>query len=295
MKLTTQIKPLLTALFLLCITGLKAQVLVQSEVNKTKIVLGEQLRLRITVASPDHLPVKFVNTDSLPHFEKIDSSKIDTANTADGITLHQDFTITSFDSGRWSIPAFTVQVDDKVYTSDSIPVDVGYSPGGAPSEYHDIKDIAEVKSEINWLLWGSIAAGVILLVLLIIWLVRRRRKHPELKRYAHLSPLDEAMKLLDELEAENLSPKEKYTRLTYIFRIFLRRKLKMNSFGKTTYELLLKLEKTQLPREQYTRLAQTLRTCNLVKFAKYEPVTTEDKEHIAVIRTSVQSLNNEAQ
>lgn len=294
MKFNLFIKTALTVLLLAGSHILSAQVLVESEANKSRIVLGEQLRLKITVSSPNG-NIPFVNTDSIPHFEKLDSTRIDTISNSEGFTMVQELTLTSFDSGHWSIPPFAVEIGDKRYTSDSIPIDVTYSEAGVPENYHDIQDIADVKKDFNWLLWILIAVTLIVLVLLFLRWRKRKKERAGFKRYAHLSPLDEAMKLLDELEAEQLEPKIRYTRLTYIFRIFLQRKRKMNAFRKTTYELLLQLEKSSLDQDQYVKLAQTLRASNLVKFAKYEPGPEEDREHIQVIRTSIQSLNSDAQ
>lgn len=293
MKFKLFIKSVITGLFLLCSQFLSAQVLVEAEANKSRIVLGEQFRLKITVSSPSS-DIPFVNSDSIPHFEKLDSTSIDTIRNSEGITMIQELTLTSFDSGHWSIPPFAVAIGDRLYTSDSIPMDVTYSEAGIPEEYHDIQDIADVKSEYNWMLWVVIALLLLGLILFFLWWRKRKKEKAGFKRYEHLSPLDEALKLLEELEAEKLEPKVRYTRLSYILRIFLQRKRNMNAFRKTTYELLLKLEKSSLDQDQYVKLAQTLRACNLVKFAKYEPTPEEDREHINVIRTSIQRLNSEA-
>ena len=270
-----------------------AQLQVQAKSDKQKIFIGDQFRLSVSVTGDRNSLPGFPIADSLPGFELIEQGKIDTSFQGGLVLLNQELVLTSFDSGRQVLPPFHLQVGDRIYRSDSIPIEVTYSPNGVPQEYHDIKDIQEVKGDINWLYWIAGVASLLALIIIFFWWRKNRNKHPAIKRYEHLSPYEEAMKLLDDLEAEEMPVKERYTRLTYIFRIYLKRKFGWNAFGKTTYDLLLEVEKTPLPEDDYKLLAQTLRICNLVKFAKYEPAQDEHRTHIGSIRHIVKSLNNQ--
>lgn len=273
---------------------LHAQAEVQANVDKQQILLGEPFKLHIMVRLPLEHPGDTIGMGAMEHFEIVELSALDATKDAAGIQLQRTYTLTSFDSGRWAIPPFSIAIDEKVYRSDSIYMNVTFSADTVIQEYHDLKDIqAVVVDTVNY--WWIVAAVVLLLALLLFWWWKKRKhKDPVIQRYTHLSPYEEAMKLLDDLEKEPLSSKEKYTRLTYIFRIFLHRKNGWNAMRKSSMELYVELEKSKLSQDDYLKLGQTLRLSNMVKFAKYEPVQETDKEQVAIIRQTITSLNSES-
>ena len=106
--------------------------------------MASQLQLTLEVDVPENEPIRFFQLDSLPHFEFLNIQEIDTVNTGSGTVLTQVIHITSFDSGHWVIPSLSI--GENVAT-DSIPVDVGFSPFNPDQPYHDIKEIIEVTPE----------------------------------------------------------------------------------------------------------------------------------------------------
>ena len=120
--------------------------------------------------------MRFFTIDSIPHFEILERKKIDTVDDREGIKLSQNLTLTSFDSGHWAIPSFELPADKPMYT-DSIPVDVGFSPFDPNQDYHDIKDVIDVqvkeKKEETWY-WYA-AASALLIAAIIYFLVRKRK------------------------------------------------------------------------------------------------------------------------
>ncbi len=133
---------------LLAATFLAAQskTTVNATVDKNRIFIGERIRLTLRADIPENEPIRFFVIDTIPHFE-LDRQRIDTSYTSEGTALKQVISITSFDSGHWVIPALSL--GEKI-TTDTLPIDVVFSPMDSSQAYHDIKDIIE---EHCWLLF----------------------------------------------------------------------------------------------------------------------------------------------
>ena len=103
-------KPFFVLIFLLfysCVHAQNASPVIVST-DKQKILLGEQFDLVIGARYTNEANLTFFEIDSLPHFEILNKSKIDTERVEQNIVLTQKITLTSFDSGRWQIPSFTL-------------------------------------------------------------------------------------------------------------------------------------------------------------------------------------------
>lgn len=264
---------------------------VKATINKNKIVIGEPIQLQLEATIPTGADAKWFATDTIPHFDFIEKSKIDSSKPN---VYKQTLTITSFDSGRVVIPALSLECNGKDYLTDSFAVVVSYSDFDPKKNYHDIKDIIDVKPAVDYFTWILIAAGVLLIVFLIWYLRKRFRKKPvaPLETFSHLPPLEEALRALDELKKQQVEEKQFYTRLNDILRWFVYRKTGIAAMQETNDVFILQIEKLGLPQEDFISLAQTLRLCNIVKFAKFIP-SANDKEHsLQVVRSSVQLIND---
>lgn len=273
-------------------TATAQDVSVKATINRNKILIGEPIQLQLEATIPASTDAKWFVTDTIPHFDFIEKGKIDSSQPN---VYKQTITITSFDSGRQVIPALALECNGKSYLTDSLAVFVSFSDFDPQKDYHDIKDIIEVKADINYFLWISIAIGVLLL-LLLLWYLRKRRKKPALNIQvsSRLSALGEALKALDELKQQQLTEKQFYTRLNDIIRWFVYRKTGVAAMQETNEEFILQIEKLGMPHDDFIRLAQTLRLCDVVKFARFIP-SKEDREHsLQVIRSSVQVINNKS-
>src|SRR5687768_12662913 len=76
--------------------------------DKSKILLGEQFDLVVGARFANETDIAFFPIDSIAHFEILQKSKVDTERTDQNIVLTQRITLTSFDSGRWQIPALSL-------------------------------------------------------------------------------------------------------------------------------------------------------------------------------------------
>jgi len=259
---------------------------VKASVDKNQIVIGEQIHFTLQAHFPSNELIRFFNIDSIPHFEIVDRKKIDTTDNNEGIELMQSFTLTSFDSGHWVIPPFELS-GDALYT-DSIPMDVGFSPFDPAQDYHDIKDILDVqiveKKETPWY-WYAAASAI--LIAAIIYLLAGKKKKPVVAKVPPVDPFTEAMQGLEKLRKENPASKLFYTRVVDIFRLYISRKKGIASQQKTTNDLVVQLGTLKLATEDFNRLAQVLRMSDFVKFAKYEPAETDKTDSLDTIKHSI--------
>jgi len=123
-------------------------------------MIGEPVELKLEAKIPAGSAAKWFPVDSIAHFEFIDKGKIDTTITSDSRTYRQTLLITSFDSGRWALPAFPLAIDNKEYLTDSLPVSVAYSNFDPKQDYHDIKEIIEIEHGGEMKLQNHIKGGL---------------------------------------------------------------------------------------------------------------------------------------
>ncbi len=258
---------------------------VRATVDKNRILIGERIQLTLEADIPENEPIRFFFIDTIPHFE-LQRQQIDTTNTSEGTSLRQVISMTSFDSGHWVIPALTM--GDNVMT-DSIPIDVGFSPMDSNQAYHDIKDIIDVKPEAEkkkWWLWYMIGGSVLLLGL-IVFILLRKKKPAVVPAAPPVNPYDEAMRQLEKLRKETNDRKQYYSRLVDIFRVYVDRKKDIHSLQKTTDDLVVQLRTLPIDREHFERLSQALRLSDFVKFARYVPTPEDDKNTFETITNSI--------
>jgi hypothetical protein len=264
-------------------------VTIQANADKNRIVIGEQIHVDLKAGFPLHEPMRFFSIDSIPHFEILNRSKIDTVDKDQRITLSQRLTLTSFDSGHYVIPSFQLPGDRPLYT-DTIPVDISFSPFDSNQDYHDIKDVIDVKQEEKKpQTWYWYVAVSVLLVAVILYILLKKKKKPAVTA----PPPDayaEAKKELEKLRKENQPLKLFYTRLIDVFRLYVFQRKGIASLQETTDDLVLQLRSLNLPEDEFRQLAQVLRMSDFVKFAKYEPEKDDAVNSFTIIKNTIDKI-----
>jgi hypothetical protein len=265
------------------------KITIKSAIDKSNIVIGEQIHLTLEADFPLQVPMSFFTIDSIPHFEILERKKIDTLDDREGIKLSQSLILTSFDSGHWVIPSFELPADKPQYT-DSLAVMVSFSPFDPNKDYHDIKDVIDVqvkeKKAETWY-WYTAASAV--MVAAIIYFLLRKRKKP-IAKVPFVDPYKQAKQELEKLVKENLAAKMFYTRLVDIFRLYISRRKGIASLQKTTDDLVVQLRSLKLPAEEFNRLAQALRMSDFVKFAKFEPAESDKSDSFKTIKEFIDDI-----
>ncbi len=266
---------------------------VKAEVNRHKILIGEQIKLKLTLQSERRIPKWFQFPDSINHLLILNRTKIDTVLNGRFTNYHQTLTITSFDSGRWEFPSLAVAAINKATNPvmiDVMPVDVSKL-----QDYHDIKEIEEVKQENNTTIIAIIAAITLLSIAMIYWFIRKKKKINVLSPIKNnLSPLQWALAELDKLHQQQLYKnglvKKHYSELTNITRNFFHLFLHQPSLQQTTDEWMVSLQSLPVNNESKTSFIQLLRLADAVKFAKYLPPADENERSIETTRSMLHTV-----
>ena len=281
----------------LAIQSLQAQVYVKASVDKNRILIGEPINFTLEAYIPLGEQVTWFPLDTIPHFEFLKKPATDTIESIEGKKITQVITLTSFDSGQWEIPQLELKVLKQSYYTDTLLIDVGYAAFDREADYRDIKDIVDVVNPNTRYIPWIIGAAVLISVSLIVYLLRNPRaqvveKKPEAQK---LSPFEEAMQALAALRQKGLPQngqvKWYYTELNDILRVFVFRKLNIASLEKTNEELILQLRQLNLSRDSFSQLAQALRMSDYVKFAKYQPGTSDNQKNYEIIQSAIETLN----
>jgi hypothetical protein len=266
-------------------------------VDRNRILVGEPVQLTLEADLPPGLTAGWQVPDSIPHFEFIRKGNLDSVETSSGKTYKQILTITSFDSGLVVLPPLVMIAGNKKLYTDSIRIEVSYSPFDPKQDYHDIKDIIALDNpNVHYIIWIVLAISLVS-IFLVIFFIRKKESTQESKQEiaAKRTPYEEAIQALEELRKQQLPEKGQvklyYTRLNDILRLFVLKKLKMATMEKTNEELIMQLRQMKFSAAQFSQLAGSLRMSDFVKFAKYQPMQQDNEKNFQVIESSVQILN----
>ncbi len=266
-----------------------AQIKVAAKLDSNNILIGDQVRMKIQFSHEPGLEVQPIDLSAIekePKIEIIKAVPVDTLYNQEEVVFEQDVILTSFDSGYHFIPSIPIQYlyqgEKGELQTQELAITVRTFPITTDSlSLQPIKDIIEEPFSFQDAL-PYIAAGLggILLVLAIIWFIRRGKKkeeaEPELidDRPAHIIALEQMKALKERQLWQSGQIKEFHTELTYILRSYLERRFKIRALESTTFEIMLGVKiqpKYVISESWYPDIERLLQTADLIKFAKAEP------------------------
>lgn len=264
-------------------------------VDRNKIVIGEQIKLVLAVENGHQLTSWFQVPDSINHIEVVERKKIDTIRIGNIVNYAQEIIITSFDSGRWQLPAFSIsgvaQATQPI-AIDVLPVDVSHM-----QDYHDVKEIEEVTVKTPWYIIAAIILAVLIALALIYWLYKKKRAQEIVKPVLQPSqtPSEWALAELDKLQQQQLylhkQVKPHYSRLTEIARSFFHLQLHQPALHQTMDEWMIRLQTVSADQQVKTSFFQLLRLAEAVKFAKYQPPHDENEKSVEIARQMIVNVS----
>lgn len=275
-------------IFVLPTTGQQANAVLDS----TQIVLGDQVPLSLHFSAPKDIQVLWpYRQDTLTGtIEIIKQSELDSLIKEDQQMISQELTITSFDTGYMAIPPFQFLVSDgeSIDTIETEPL-LLYVRGISVDTTQPFKAIkGPMDAPLTFwdlLPWILAVIGVLLLVFVIWYIIwRKSQKKPILpvKRKPR-DPADvEAIKALEQLTEQKLWQngmiKAHYTELTLIVRIYIERVFEVPAAECTTAEIMQSLKALKkLDKKLMEELQEMFELADLVKFAKMEPLPSENE------------------
>lgn len=249
---------------------------ITTRVDRDSIMMGEEIKLQITVDATDKDLVIFPIQQALGALEVIEDYPVDTIRKNNKLQLFKQYGITQFDNGDYYVPRLKLFINNKEQFSDSLLVKVHeVQTDTTVQKMFDIKpDISnDYQRPFNW-------AGLLLLLLwiplgILFWWLSRKRTQ---KTYEQTLPPYEwskyrLNKLAEANLIENRNWKEYYTELSYIVRRYIDNKVYGHAMESTTVELIQNIEKeteakgVSITDKTKERLEKVLQKADLIKFA----------------------------
>ena len=276
--------------------GLSQSITVKASVDTNIILIGDQIKLHFEVNQPKDFQVNFpiFNDTIIDKIEILDRSNIDTVIVNNNsLLLKQDYLITCFDSGIYEIPEFKFAFKSKNDTlTDTISTRAFYI--GVQTIKLDTTQanaIADIKMPVKAPLTIQEALpyilytlAIIVFILLVIYFIRKRKKHEPLikKRTKPKEPANViALRDLDKIKQEKYWQKGKikyyHSIITEVLRMYIENRFDIMAMEKTSGEIISEFTNNKLlDEESFEKLKQILTMADFVKFAKLKPLPDEN-------------------
>jgi hypothetical protein len=270
---------------------------VSAGLDSTSILIGSQTHLHLKISYDAKAAVPKIQwptiIDSLaPKVHVVSKSRIDTIiHDPANPTLQsqtQDLVITSFDSGYYAIPPFQFVVNGDTahpILSDALLMQVRTVPVDTAKGFRDIKGPIQVKFPMIIILeYAGIGLVVLAIIAFLIYYFLKNAK----KKPAPIAPKAppvpshiKALKALEDLALKKLwqegKIKEYYSGISDILRVYLDDHYNLGALEMTTDEIMYALRRADLEGTLKNKLKQMLVLSDLVKFAKEQPLPTENE------------------
>ena len=255
---------------------------ISSKVDTTSIKVGEQINYELSLIIDTISLFTFESSKFINPFELINEEEWDTLRFENKFNIKKNFSLTSFETGTFSLKSPKIIINDILFYSDSILIDVlNVKVDTVSKKFFDIKNIIEVNKNVEGWWKNYVAICLIILMFILIWKLYKRTLNSKLEKEKTQPPLERAINALHLLESNNLKEqleyKLYYSKLTEIVKSYLEEEVSLDAIESTTDELINKLEllkdagKLSLSNETIINFKGVLKTADLVKFAKSNP------------------------
>ena len=279
---------------------------VRTQVEARAVTIGTPFRYTIEVAAPAGTAVEIPQlAGAIGAFEVVDFGQ-EPPHATDGRTVvSRWFQLVTYETGEHVVPGPSIQYrgadgESHAVAAPDAPVVVqslvdaaGATP---PSDVRDIKGPVAKPRDYTPLLW--IAAGIVAVLALLAWVVRRLRRPragiAPAPRPIHLRALD----ALAELQAAQLIEagrfEEFYVRLSGIVRDYVEGRFRVRAPEMTTEEFLQAAQRrAELAPAHRALLGQFLGEADLVKFARHHPAPADAARALTAAGEFVRSTSPE--
>ena len=275
--------------------------------DKAEMTIAETVLLELEAAVEAGYEVQMPRVDKvLESFGIVDWDNLGEKLDENGnVVSKYRYRLEPFLSGTYPIPAFTFEFHDvnnpeeKKYELTTEPFDIEVTSllddQRTELKIEDIEGVVEIPKEPSfWWVW---VLGVVAVPAAVgTWLWLRRRRIKELVRI--FKPAHElAYERLRILVREDLVAagriKEFYGRISDILRHYIEHRFSLRAPESTTEEFLYELANTNvLPESDKESLAQFLRHCDLVKFARHEPTSEQIQETFDLVKAFIEKTKS---
>lgn len=299
----------LLTIYLLSSGYVFAQPQVEATVDAKKIMIGDQVRMFIK-ATPDKNErlIWAVIPDTFNNLEVVEKGKIDTLQENGLTTYKQRLLITGWDSGMFRIPPFEftsapAQGQPYKVTTDSFMLTVQTVPVDTTKPFRPIADIMPVEytwRDYIWYIVGGLIA-LILIGIVIYYFMRNKgvKAPPRAPKKPVETPNQKALRLLEELDKKQLWQQDQvklyYVELTDILRTYIEERFNTRAMELTSDELLQVVSRHRDMARYEQQLSMVLRTADMAKFAKAQPLQQEHIDAFEYTKTFIKETKPVAQ
>lgn len=267
-----------------------------AKLDTNRIQLGGQAALHLKVFVPVDIlkeQGKFIQWPTLKDsiaskVEIVEASAIDTSFSKDQKTafLMQNLIVTSFDTGFFVIPPLRFLKDGdstRFFETKPMLLEVLSVAVDTSQAIKDIKPPYEAPYTLREA--APYIVGVALLMAILYLLYRyivKKRKKSEIvvKKEPEILPHILALTKLEELKEQKLWQEGKtklyHTLITEIIRAYLENRFRISALEQTSDEIIISCRSLPINQESKFKLEQMLVLADLVKFAKSEPLPSEN-------------------
>ena len=265
-----------------------------ARLDSTNILLGDQIKLFLEIDHPKNVEIEFPQVpDTIQSLiEVLGRSGIDTfeLDNEEFQKQIQSYTITSFDSGSYRIPPywFKINIDGRI---DSVPTN-GVTLNVYSMQIDTTKGPTDIKmpygapltlKEVTPYILGVILIGAI--IFLILYSIKRKKNNKPVfarpqkpKEPAYIVAIRELDRIKSEKIWQKGKSKQYHSEVTEAMRVYIEDRFEIPAMEQTSDETIesFMVKKDLLTEKLLTKLSQTLKLADLVKFAKYTPLPDED-------------------
>jgi hypothetical protein len=277
--------------------------------DKAKINIAQTVTLELVTAIEPGYELQMPTVEKvLENFGIVDWDNLgDKLDENNNVVKRYRYRLEPFLSGTYPIPAFTFEFhdvnspEDKKYELATEPVDIEITSllGEQREELKiaDIEGVVEmpVKASIRWV-W--ILCFIVIVAGAVTWFYLRRKKNEEIIRIfkpAHEIAYNRLQALVERDLVKAGKIKEFYEQISDILRHYIEHRFNLHAPERTTEEFLAELPITNvLSQSDQEHLAEFLRHCDLVKFAKYNPTTEQIQKTFDLVKNFIETTKSEA-
>lgn len=299
-------KIIFLSILILCGTYALIAQEVSASLENNSIRIGEQTSIQIEVSFPigvSQVLLPSIKDTLSKEIDVVEVGKVDTVFDESDLKtkiFSQKITITSWDTGYQVIPPFIFVVGKDSLKTNPLLLAVSSIAISAEQDIKDIKSIVEVPFSLwDWILVHLLEIGIVLLIigLLIVafYAVRYyRNKKPIEEEVVPKEAADlVALRKLKDLEAQKLwqnnKIKEYHSNLSFILREYLKNRFEFNALEIPSDELLMILSiKLKSDKKMLGLIQETLYLSDLTKYAKQQPVASENEAAIKNARQIIE-------
>ena len=284
---------------------------VHVRISKPSVTIAETIMLQLQASIQEDYEVKMPKIDPvLQSFGFLDFHDLgDRLDENNNLVKTYNYKLEPLLSGNFTIPTLLFEFiktaaeepdQQETYKIETEPIDIEVTSllGEDLAELviADIADVVILPKKAS--LWPFVLIGLIILIAVIIVFVRLLRKRTaELIRIfkpAHQIAYQRLAKLIAAKLTDQGRNKEFYQRISDILRHYIEDRFNLRAPERTTEEFLFELGGSDiLSGGDKDSLAEFLRHCDLVKFAKHQPTTEQIQKTFDLVKHFIEKTKSD--